>query len=681
MAIFIEETAQQIKIGSRLRKTAMPPRIPDYLLVSELLGFGTGTVLSILLVLLVRRSPQRSRGTPLLAFSALLWNVVGLLTVLLMLSGMGIQSLPVSLARATFLSGGAIFPISFLMLWSRPLPQGSWQEKVSRWLYRIAIVNAVVIVLLLFACPLMKGRYIRMVMYTVPLNAAIIMTVGAFTQVRGWLRAASDRIYLTLTLIGIWGATVAMVLLDQAHFPPRVEAFLVIAKEQSPFLAVLGALFFFARFRSSDVLIKQSLRVIAATGIGLWTCLFLAESLPDVANRLSAYPTAARTGLAAAMIAALLLLFALVDKAIRLAVDYWILRQPDYRATLRRLWDGMAVAESEIEVFAVVDRVVCEALDIAAARVLKRGQIAGIESHAASNAGQLWELCCDDPCRRAVAGCEVDVLVPVRFHGSITHVIAVAPGPGRRSLLNSDLRFLENVAGQTGSRLEAMAHERERIERQSREATLRQLAAQAELKALRAQINPHFLFNSLNTVADLIVTDPVKAETMTVLLAKVFRHVLQNSDRQLTRVAEEMDFLRTYLRIEEVRFGDRLRVRMDVDPAVSRDSIPSLILQPVVENAIKHGLAPKVGDGNLSILADRQGEFLRLSVEDDGVGPDAPAGDDVNRKNNGVGLKIIAERLRTLYDGRASLSIEKAAVSGSRVTILIPRSEALVGSP
>src|SRR5204863_4722791 len=119
---------------------------------------------------------------------------------------------------------------------------------------------------------------------------------------------------------------------------------------------------------------------------------------------------------AAALIAALLLLFTLVDRLIQLAVDYWILRQPDYRATLRRLWDEMALVDSDIEVFAVVDRVASEVLDITTARVLRRGQIAGIESHAAANVGQLWELCCDDPCRRALPGCEVDVLVPVRMH-------------------------------------------------------------------------------------------------------------------------------------------------------------------------------------------------------------------------------------------------------------------------
>jgi two-component system LytT family sensor kinase len=310
-------------------------------------------------------------------------------------------------------------------------------------------------------------------------------------------------------------------------------------------------------------------------------------------------------------------------------------------------------------------------------RVLSRAECPAVESHAAANAGGLWELACDDGCRCLLPGHDIDVLAPIRMHGEITHVLAVAPGGGRRSLLSGELEFLRDVAGQIGRRLEALAHERERIKRQSREATLRQLAAQAELKALRAQINPHFLFNSLNTIADLIVTDPAKAEAMTVLLAKVFRHVLKHSDQQLTRVVEEMDFLRTYLGIEQVRFGARLRVSMDMDPEVSEEPIPSLILQPVVENAIKHGLAPKIGGGRLSITANREGEFVRLAVEDDGVGsaaaPPSPA-----TSGGGVGLKIIADRLRTLYHDRASLQFETAEAAGSRVTILIPRNEAAV---
>jgi two-component system, LytTR family, sensor kinase len=646
----------------------------EYLLVSELLGFGTGTVLSILLLLLARRAAHRSPGSTLLGLCALVWNMFGLLMILLVLSGMPTGSLAVSLARSAYLSAGAVFPVSFMRLWARPLAVGSWQSRVNCWLSRIAVWDAVVLVVLLFACSFDVGEWVRKeTPHFVSLNASVLLTVGAFTLVRGRLRAAGDRIYLTLTLLGLWAATVSIFTLEQFRVPPRLEAVFVVTAEQSPFLAVLGAMFFFARFRSSDVLIKSSLRVVAAVGLGLWTYFFIVEKLPALA-RASAYPGAARIGFAAGLVAGLLVLFCILDQTVSRAVDCWILRQPDYRATLRQLWRNMSAADTEAELFATADRVVSETLDLCATRVLCRSQAPAVEIHAEANVGQLWELSCDDNCRRLLPGYDVDVLAPVRIHGEITHVLAVAPGDRRRNLLHGELEFLESVAGQVGSRLEALQHERERVERQSREATLRELAAQAELKALRAQINPHFLFNSLNTIADLIVTDPRKAEAMTVLLAKVFRHVLMHSDQQLTRVGEEMEFLRTYLRIEEVRFGPRLRVRMDVDPAVSEDEIPSLILQPVVENAIKHGLAPKVGDGQLRITADRHGDFVRLAVEDDGVGA---AAEVTPVKSSGVGLKIIADRLRTLYQDRASLQFETASAAGSRVTILIPRSEAV----
>ncbi len=647
--------------------------MPDYLLISELFGYGAGAVLSVILAMLVRRAPHQSPGMRLLVFCALLWNVVGLLSILLVASGMPYRSLTVNMLRAASMSGGAIFPVSFLLLWTRPLNPESWQGKVNRWLHPLSIWNAVWISAFLFLCPFL-GNF-RLSMYSCSLNASLLLTAGAITQVRGRLSAAADRIYLALTLTGVWGATLAIFLLDQPHIPPNLVPALVIVKEQSPFLAVLGALFFFARFRSSDILIKHSLRITAAAGLGVWACFFISNTLPKLAAA-APHPAVFRTTLGAAVLATLLVVFTLADQAIGRRIQFWIFRQPDYRSALRQLWDEMALQDAEPELFEAVDGRVSKILNVAAVRILRRAEIAGIESHAAANAGQWWELACHDPCRRAIPGFDIDVLVPVRVHGNVTYVMAVAPGDCRRTLLTGDLRFLQNVAGQIGSRLEALAHERERIERQNRESNLRRLAAQAELKALRAQINPHFLFNSLNTVADLIVTDPEKAETMTVLLAKVFRHVLMQSGRQLTRVSEEMDFLRTYLRIEEVRFGDRLRVRMELDPSVSRDNIPSLILQPVVENAIKHGLAPKIGVGHLSIVADCQGEFVRLAVEDDGMGPAAPARS--SRDGNGVGLKIIAERLRALYDGRATLSFERAEHTGSRVTILIPRNEAVV---
>jgi two-component system LytT family sensor kinase len=627
----------------------------DYLLTAELLGFGSGTVLSILLALLVRRTANRRPGMVLLAVCGLQWNVFGLAMILVVLAGWNQRSLAVSLVHAVGASAGAIFPISFLQLWPPPLSHCNVRKTVYRWLGIIARVNAVWIIALLFACPLFRNAWLfRLVMHAVPWNASLLLTVGALTLVRGRLRAASDRIYLALTLVGLWGSTVSLLLLDNASFPPRIDTLLVIAKEQSPFLAVVGALFYFARFRSADVLIKSSLRIVTAVSMGVLTCFVLFDVLPGLRPHLGAYPDVAQTALATAISASLLLVFRWLNRKIGALADRWILRQPDFRATLLEIWDALVESDDQVEMLAAVERIVCRSLNLSAARVLPRVEHPALEKHAAANAGRLWELPPDDPCRRLLPPLEIDVLVPVRVHGEITQAIAIAPQHGRRTLLNSELVFLKDVAGQIGSRFEAL-----------RESTLRHLAAQAELKALRAQINPHFLFNSLNTIADLIVTDPTKAETMTVLLARIFRHVLMQGDVQLTRVAEEIEFLRTYLFIEEVRFGDRLSVTIDVDPAVADEPIPSLILQPVVENAIKHGLAPKIGAGHLSISARRQGEFVQLEVEDDGVG--APA-----VKPGGLGLKIITERLKTLYHERATLHFESADSAGARVTILIP---------
>jgi two-component system, LytTR family, sensor kinase len=264
-----------------------------------------------------------------------------------------------------------------------------------------------------------------------------------------------------------------------------------------------------------------------------------------------------------------------------------------------------------------------------------------------------------------------EVLVPMTTGGRVTHLLVASPGPARPGLVSHDLDYLRAIAALFGNRLDELAREREAIGRQSREALLVQQVTEAELRALRAQINPHFLFNSLNTVADLIVRDPARAETMTLRLASVFRHVLAHSSRPLTTVRDEMEFLRAYLYIEEARFGDRLRVEFAVDAAVEGEPVPSLILQPLVENALKHGLGPKPGPGHLSISAREEGGFLRLRVEDDGVGLGG------RRGSQGLGLANVAERLATLYQDRASVTMEAREGTGCRVTVLIPRGQAV----
>src|SRR5579862_4738979 len=258
---------------------------------------------------------------------------------------------------------------------------------------------------------------------------------------------------------------------------------------------------------------------------------------------------------------------------------------------------------------------------------------------------------------------DVELLVPIRAGGTVASVLAIAPGAGRRTLVSHEVNYLRSVAAQLGTRLDLLRLEQEMADRQNREAVLQQQVTEAELRALRAQINPHFLFNSLNTIANLIATDPPRAEVMTLRLARVFRHVLANSSRQMVPVREEMEFLRTYLDIEEARFGSRLQVEFEVAPEVALSPVPSLILQPVVENALRHGLAPRQGQGRLKISASAQGDLVCLAVEDNGVGLRTG-----NNAGSGVGLRNIMQRLTALYRDGATFSIQAAVPEGTRVT-------------
>jgi two-component system LytT family sensor kinase len=619
-------------------------RLPDVVLVSQVLGNGAALVVTIVLFLLVARTARSNFALWLAAFCALLWIGGGLWGTLLTLAGFAPKSPALWTTRVMELPSAAIFPISFLLLWPLPEPVGCWRIIFRRWLLRIAVGIAAIQVIVLLTLRGEPRGFLLLFMHLVPFEAAIVMSIGALVLLHDRLKTFADRLYVILTLLGMWATAVSILLLNRFVFSPKWCALLSVLKEQAPFLTLIGTIFFFARFRAADVMIKSSLKITAGTALAFGGAL-LVHLQPQFLAETQTFPRAIYVLWTTALLGFLIVVYLAASSAVTLAVDRWILPRPDYRAALRRLWNELNVLDAEPDIFAAVGRHIRSLLELREVRVLPlpRG-------------GSL-----DD--------CEIEA--PVRVRGEQTHTLVVTPGRVRRSLLNADIRFLEDAATLIGGRIEALLAERERTERLAREAKLLQLAAESELKALRAQINPHFLFNSLNTIADLIVTDPLKAESMTVLLAKVFRHVLLYSDRQMTAVSEEIEFLRTYLRIEEVRFGPRLSVRMDVDPAVGGARIPSLILQPVVENAIKHGLAPKVGPSHLHIRAGRDGRFVKLEVEDDGVGFGEAASVQENARR-GVGLKIIAERLKTLYQAGASLEFESPNALGSRVTILIP---------
>jgi signal transduction histidine kinase len=210
------------------------------------------------------------------------------------------------------------------------------------------------------------------------------------------------------------------------------------------------------------------------------------------------------------------------------------------------------------------------------------------------------------------------------------------------------------VVAYEGMRLRLQDSLREVREVRLAEARLREEAARAELSALQARINPHFFFNTLNTITYLVAQDPEQAEEVIQKLAELFRYTFKVSGAGPVALQEELDFTRDYLAVEQARFGERLLVEWDLDPESLLLPVPGLILQPLVENAVGHGLAPRAEGGRIRIRSRLVDRVLHLDVADDGVG--LPDGGRVIHEGHGLGN--VQRRLHSFYQGRASLGVQ-----------------------
>jgi two-component system LytT family sensor kinase len=216
---------------------------------------------------------------------------------------------------------------------------------------------------------------------------------------------------------------------------------------------------------------------------------------------------------------------------------------------------------------------------------------------------------------------------------------------------------------ETALRYYRQLQDKERLEEQ-----LRALATQAELRALKAQINPHFLFNTLNTVAQLIHADPARAEATIERLADMFRYVLAGGERGVVPLAEELAFVDSYLRIEQARFGERLHVTRQIAPQILGVPVPSLILQPLVENAVRHGQG-RDGQVDLTIRVQPQGSQVIIAIADQGPGLSMGVWE---RGGKGLGLRNVDERLRKTYGEGRGLEIATNEPQGAVVRVRIP---------
>jgi two-component system LytT family sensor kinase len=274
------------------------------------------------------------------------------------------------------------------------------------------------------------------------------------------------------------------------------------------------------------------------------------------------------------------------------------------------------------------------------------------------------QLQCGDAATCALQG---GVVVPIQVDGAVVGALAaLGPVPSAGTI-----RVTGEVAQFVSTQLELAELDRSR-----------RRAVQAELSFLRAQISPHFLYNALGAIESFIRTDPERARDLLIGFADFTRYAFRNHD-EFVPVAEEIRLVETYLDLERARFGDRLAVTLRVSPEVLAVEIPPLILQPLVENAVRHGIEPNEGPGRLSIfITDADSEAL-IVVEDDGVGADPAHMRRVlagTARGGSVGLNNVDERLRTVFGEEYGLTLETALGAGMTVTLRIPKFRARVGA-
>jgi two-component system LytT family sensor kinase len=273
-----------------------------------------------------------------------------------------------------------------------------------------------------------------------------------------------------------------------------------------------------------------------------------------------------------------------------------------------------------------------------------------------------------------VSGNRARVIVPTA--DAPRFAIEIATLTGGRRFLSDDVATLDMIAVAVARRIDAIRLTRERYERESREQEIGKLASEAELKALRAQVNPHFLFNALTTIGYLIQTSPPRALHTLMRLTSLLRAVLR-SEGEFSTLGRELELVESYLDIERERFEQRLRVTIDVPAGLLQVRVPTLVIQPLVENAVKHGIAPTRLGGEVSVQAaidesPASGRQLSIVVRDTGAGASAEA--LARGRETGVGLRNVERRLACQYGEAASLSIHSAANEGTTVEIRLPAS-------
>ena len=409
-------------------------------------------------------------------------------------------------------------------------------------------------------------------------------------------------------------------------------------------------------FALADLFLKRALALLVVVAIAFVAVAAFADRSAAFAQFIERDPQ--QFALLITLWAATALLYPSLRAATAWFVDAVLLHRPNYRA-LR----------------ASVSRVV-QTLD-AVPLVLEA--ISDVVGTSLNSPRVTWEPLDESraheaPAALVAAGRDGMTILTIPTAEAPRYTLAIAPLTGGRRLLSDDVAMLETIATVGARRIDGIRVTQERHEREIREREMGRLATEAELRALRAQINPHFLFNALTTIGYLIQTAPPRALQTLLRLTSLLRGVLR-SEGEFTTLGREVDIIEAYLDIERARFEQRLRVSIDVPARLRHVRVPALVLQPLVENAVKHGVAPMAAGGEVDIHArvdayEPGARQLTVTIRDTGAGVEA---EQLRRgREEGVGLRNVERRLQGQYGSAASLVITSTPGRGTTAEVRLP---------
>lgn len=602
------------------------------------IGFAVGAALSALLWLMqlrVDRAAGARSGFQLLWIIGFVWTFGRFLRYSLYLAGAGPDAASVRLAETLAWSCTILGPLAIgRFLWGRMSVASRTGRAFLRFSGVVSIVN-----LCSFAWAgathewrLDESWYPRISLYVglVMTALALILYRARRCEISAELETSRPRWFVrgVFLLVSIH-VSAALLTFETFWVSPglRTTASLISEHWAIPWSILIAVSL--AQIHYADVILKRSLWLLASVSTAALASAFVFQGPAGWAM------VAATLGCASLMLSA-----PLWRRALDILVDRIWLNRPDYSAAAQGF-------EESIRRVSELERVFEAALHAVRSTLHLDARFISSNDDAKTSTRPLASI----PIASTNGRCCLEV--------SATH--------HARTLMQQEFAFLNAIGTQLSRRLDALHFEQEQRALHVREERLKRLLTEAELKALRTQVDPHFLFNTLNTIADLISSNPEQAERMTERLAECFRYALSRHSRDLSTLGDELEFARHYLEIERVRFGDRLRVQLSRGDARGSELIPSLLLQPLLENAVRHGLAPLREGGCISVVARREGEYLRLQVDDDGVGLRVDFGERL-----GVGLKNVKERLQTLYSQAAKFAIGSTGTRGTSVIILVP---------